>query len=61
MPIAARPKSASTKLVAFAAAGIAAAALTSCDSQAGPTLTPDADTRQVTVVGAGRCRAPRTR
>ncbi|MCV7154213.1 SIMPL domain-containing protein [Mycolicibacterium pyrenivorans] len=54
MPIAARPKSASTKLIAFAAAGIAAAALTSCDSQAGPTLTPDADTRQVTVVGAGQ-------
>ena len=54
MPIAARPKSASTKLIAFAAAGIAAAALTSCDSQAGPTLSPDADTRQVTVVGAGQ-------
>jgi len=54
MPIAARPKSASTKLIAFAAAGIAAVALTSCDSQAGPTLTPDADTRQVTVVGAGQ-------
>ena len=54
MPIAARPKSARTKLIAFAAAGIAAAALTSCDSQAGPTLSPDADTRQVTVVGAGQ-------
>ncbi|MGZ8802694.1 MAG: SIMPL domain-containing protein [Mycobacterium sp.] len=54
MPIAAGAKTARTKLMCFAAAGIAAAALTACDSQAGPTLTPDADTRQVTVVGAGQ-------
>lgn len=54
MPIAARAKSARTKIIAFAAAGIAAVALTACDAQSGPTLTPDADTRQVTVVGAGQ-------
>jgi uncharacterized protein YggE len=54
MPIAARAKTVRTKIIAFAAAGIAAAALTACDAQPGPTLTPDADTRQVTVVGAGQ-------
>ena len=54
MPIAARAKTARTKIIAFAAAGIAAAALTACDAQPGPSLTPDANTRQVTVVGAGQ-------
>lgn len=42
-----------TKLVCVAAAGLTAAVLTACDAQPGPTLTPDAATRQVTVVGAG--------
>ena len=54
MPIPATAKSARTKLVCLAAAGIAAASLTACDTQAGPTLTPDSDSRQVTVVGAGQ-------
>lgn len=43
-----------TKLVCLSAAGVAAAVLTGCDAQPGPTLTPDTDTRQVTVVGAGQ-------
>jgi len=54
MPIVTGAKTARIKLIGFAAAGIAAAALTACDSQAGPTLTPDSNTRQVTVVGAGQ-------
>ncbi len=54
MPIPATAKSARTKLVCLAAAGVAAASLTACDTQAGPTLTPDSDSRQVTVVGAGQ-------
>src|SRR6476661_8641749 len=41
MPIVTGAKTARIKLIGFAAAGIAAAALTACDSQAGPTLTPD--------------------
>lgn len=54
MPIAPGAKSVRTKLVGLAAAAGAAVALTACDAQPGPTLTPDADTRQVTVVGAGQ-------
>lgn len=54
MPIPATPKSARNKLVCLVAAGVAAAALAACDAQPGPTLTPDSDTRQVTVVGAGQ-------
>jgi len=55
MPIAPGLKITKNKLVCFATAGIAAAALTACDAQPpGPTLTPDVDTRQVTVVGAGQ-------
>lgn len=53
MRIAAQEKSASTKLMCFAAAGVAAAALTACDAQPAPTSTPDGVERQVTVVGAG--------
>ena len=61
MPIAAQEKSASTKLMCFAAAGVAAAALTACDAQPDPASTPDAGTRQVTVVGAGQVQgAPDT-
>jgi uncharacterized protein len=54
MPIAPGVEITKTKLACFAAAGVAAAALTACDAQPGPTLTPDVDTRQVTVVGAGQ-------
>lgn len=61
MPIAAHEKSASTMLIRFAFAGVAAAALTACDAQPNLTSTPDADTRQVTVVGAGQVQgAPDT-
>ena len=54
MPIAARAKTARNTLIAFAAAGMTAAALAGCDAQSGPTLQPSADTRQVTVVGEGQ-------
>lgn len=54
MPIAARAKKARNLIIAFAAAVMAAAGLTACDAQTGPTLTPDSDTRQVTVVGSGQ-------
>ena len=54
MPIAAHAKTVRTTLVAFAAAGMTAAALTACDAQSGTTLEPSADTRQVTVVGEGQ-------
>ncbi|GJF08362.1 hypothetical protein NGTWS0302_18550 [Mycolicibacterium cyprinidarum] len=65
MPIAPEVKSApkitKTRLVCFAAAGVAATVLTACDAQPAPTLTPDADNRQVTVVGAGQVQgAPDT-
>ncbi|WP_102141702.1 SIMPL domain-containing protein [Mycobacterium hubeiense] len=36
------------------AAGLAIAGLSACDSSSGPALTSDSDTRQVTVVGAGK-------
>ena len=56
MPIAATPNSIRTRLLAAGAAGVAALVLTACDAQSGPAtgLTADADTRQVTVVGAGQ-------
>ena len=56
MPIAATTTSTRTRLLAAGAAGFAALALTACDAQSGPAtgLTADADTRQVTVVGAGQ-------
>lgn len=53
MPIAARAKTAGTTLIACAAAVLTAGALSACDAQSGPTLTPSSDTRQVTVVGEG--------
>ncbi len=43
-----------TKLVGFAAAGLAAATLTACDVQPSPAVTTELDPRQVTVVGAGQ-------
>lgn len=53
MPIAARAKTVRNTLVAVAAVGMTAAALTACDARSGPTLEPGSDTRQVTVVGEG--------
>jgi len=52
MPIATRAKM-STRFLLLAAAGLAAAGLSACDSSSGPTGTSDKETRQVTVVGAG--------
>jgi uncharacterized protein len=52
MPIAARAKM-PTRFVLLATAGVVAAALSGCDASSGPTGTPDKETRQVTVVGAG--------
>jgi len=52
MPIAARAKM-STRFLLLAAAGLAAAGLSACDSSSGPTGSADNETRQVTVVGAG--------
>src|SRR5258705_6552603 len=52
MPIAARAKM-PARLLLLAAAGLAVAALSGCDSSSGPTTSADKDTRQVTVVGAG--------
>ena len=56
MPIAARAKLA-TRLIVLAAAGMTVVGLSACDAQSksGPSIipTPDADTRQVTVVGTG--------
>lgn len=65
MPIASTAKSARTRLLAAAAAGIAALALTACDSQSGPVSSSSssdpAGGRQVTVVGAGEVQgAPDT-
>lgn len=54
MPIPGRMRTARKTLIAFAAAGLTAAAVTSCDAQSAPTLEPSADSRQVTVVGAGQ-------
>lgn len=56
MPIAATTKPVRTRLLAAGAAAVTMLALAGCDSQSGPAtgLTPDADTRQVTVVGAGQ-------
>jgi uncharacterized protein len=51
MPIAARAKL-PTRFLVLATAGLAAV-LSACDASSGPTLTPDADVRQVTVVGKG--------
>jgi uncharacterized protein YggE len=52
MPIAARAKL-PTRFLVLAAAGLAVAALSGCDSSSGPTASADKATRQVTVVGAG--------
>ncbi|QZT62411.1 SIMPL domain-containing protein [Mycolicibacterium austroafricanum] len=54
MPIAAHAKTVRNMLTALAAVAATAAALTACDAQSGPTLEPGADSRQVTVVGAGQ-------
>lgn len=55
MSIAATTKTARTRLLAAGAAGVAALTLSACDAQSGPTsAAPGADTRQVTVVGAGQ-------
>ena len=43
-----------TRFLLLAAAGLAAVGLSACDSSSGPTGTADKDTRQVTVVGAGK-------
>ncbi len=53
MPIAARAKI-PIRFIVLAAAGLAAAGLSACDSSSGPSSEPDAETRQVTVVGAGK-------
>jgi hypothetical protein len=52
MPIAPRAKM-PIRFLILAAAGLAAAGLSACDATSDPTLTPDSDVRQVTVVGAG--------
>ena len=52
MPIAARAKL-STRFLVLAAAALAVAGLSACDSTSGPSSTADPDTRQVTVVGTG--------
>jgi uncharacterized protein YggE len=53
MPIAARARMLS-RFIVLAAAGLAVAGLSACDASSGPTLQPNAYTRQVTVVGAGQ-------
>lgn len=53
MPVPARPSLAARWLAAVIVA-LGATALSACDSKSGPTLKPDTDTRQVTVVGAGQ-------
>jgi hypothetical protein len=55
MPIAARAKI-PTRFLLLAAAGLAVAALSGCDSSSGPTASADKATRQVTVVGAGEVK-----
>jgi uncharacterized protein len=52
MPIAARAKM-PTRILILAAAGLTAAGLSACDVSSGPALTPEADMRQVTVLGSG--------
>lgn len=60
MSIAASAKKPVRHLI-LAVAGLAVAGLSACDASSGPTLAPDADTRQVTVVGAGEVQgAPDT-
>jgi uncharacterized protein len=60
MPTAARAKMLS-RLLLLAAAGLAAVGLSACDSSSGPTGTAANETRQVTVVGAGKVQgAPDT-
>jgi uncharacterized protein len=44
----------STQLIVLAAAGLAVAGLSACDSSSGPSPTSDGDIRQVTVVGFGK-------
>ena len=53
MPIAARAQT-PIRFIVLAVAGLAVASLTACDSSSGSATTPDADVRQVTVVGAGK-------
>jgi uncharacterized protein len=63
MPIAARAKQPIRILVLaiLATVGLAAAALSACDSSSGPASNPTANTRQVTVVGSGQVQgAPDT-
>ena len=45
-----------TRFLLLAAAGVAVAALSGCDSSSGPTASADKATRQVTVVGAGEVK-----
>ena len=61
MPIAARAKL-PTRLIVLSAAGLVVAGLSGCDatSSSGPSITPDANTRQVTVVGSGEQGTPDT-
>ena len=53
MPIAARAQT-PIRFIVLAVAGLTVASLTACDSSSGSATTPDADVRQVTVVGAGK-------
>ena len=53
MPMAPRAKM-PTRFLVLAAAGLAAASLSACDSSSGASVEQGADTRQVTVVGAGK-------
>ena len=49
------------RFLLIVAAGLAAVGLSACDSMSGPTPTPDAELRQVTVVGSGEVQgAPDT-
>jgi uncharacterized protein len=52
MPIAARAKM-PTRILILAASGLTAAGLSACEVSSGPALTPEADMRQVTVLGSG--------
>mgnify|MGYP003694565207 CR=1 FL=1 len=55
MPVIAARRRLPTRLIVLSAAGLVVAGLSGCDatSSSGPSITPDADTRQVTVVGSG--------
>jgi uncharacterized protein len=53
MPIAPRAKL-PTRFFVLAATGLAAATLSACDATSGPLGAPDAETRQVTVIGNGK-------